>query len=193
MIISQILVTYENALLIHSYSESHHKSVAFLISAFLQFMLVFRVAKEIRVPYFFPRIRWWESNPRYRLSIPVTLERKLGEKLEAEILDLSPTGCFIKFRFPMVTDESLTLSFTLFEHTLKCQGTVVWLAQSAVTHPRGFGIKFDSLTKQQKRSLRLIHKKLKKISSFYRRFRYLASPEEFLKRLEELENSSRRV
>ncbi len=191
VVISQILVCYENALLVHEYAESHHKILAFLISTFLQFVLVLRVSQEIRVPYLFPRIRWWESNPRFKLSLPVVLIRKNGEKQEGEILDLSMAGCFIKLRSELNLDEKLTLNFSAFGHEVRCDGTVVWCAHSAVTHPKGVGIKLSLLSKEQKRALRIICRRLRKIGALYRSSRYLISQDEFLKKLEELETKER--
>jgi len=189
-IAAQILIAYENAIFALSDSESHHKLAAYLISILLQAIMIHRVAKEVRVPYFFPRIRWWESNPRYRLSAPIRLTRQNNEELEGEILDLSVVGCFIKLRSELKQDESLSLKFKIFGCELQCEGTAVWLATSTVTHPKGAGIKFGFLSKSQKRSLRHIQKRLKKIASFYRRSRYWMSQEDFTKELEAIENKN---
>jgi len=189
LLVSQCLVFYESAVFILNYSESHHKFLAFILSGFLQWGLVYRVSKEIRVPYFFPNIRWWESNPRYKLSVPVTLMRKEKDAQEGEILDLSMLGCFIKVQEGLLQDETVTLRFKLFGNDVQCEGRVVWLAQSAVTHPKGVGVKFGLLTKVHRRSLRGINRRLRKIATLYRRGRYLMNQEDFLKRLEELETS----
>lgn len=188
-LISQVMIVYENAILVHEYAESHHKFLVFVLAVLFQIVLTFRVAKEIRVPYFFPRIRWWESNPRYRLSVPLGIKRKNGGEGEGEILDLSPSGCFAKVRTDFAMDESVSLKFRIYGFEIECEGKVVWCAQSAVTHPKGVGIKFGVLSKSQKRSLRIIARRLKKIASHYRRSRYLMSQEEFLKHLQELEST----
>ncbi len=186
-LMTQFLILYESTSLILYFSESHHKLLVYLISIFTIGLLTYRVSKDIRVPYFFPKIRWWESNPRYRFSIPVTLTRKSGEIQVAEILDLSMTGCFVKLRNDLIQDENLSLKFRAFGYEIQSHGTAVWLAQTAVTHPKGIGIKFGLISKSQKRLLRALCRKLRKISSFYKRSRYLMSQEEFLKKLEEIE------
>jgi hypothetical protein len=190
LIISQVLVTYENAILVQGYAESHHKVFAFLLSILCQIGLIYRIAQEIRVPYFFPRIRWWESNPRYRLSVPVQFTDKSGKMFEGEILDLSATGCFIKFREDLARDELVSLRFKVFGHEIQTDGTIVWCAHSTVTHPKGAGVKFNVYHKSQKRSLRLIHRRLKKMADFYRRFRYLMSQDEFLTQMEKMESAT---
>jgi hypothetical protein len=187
-IVSQVLVFYENALFVLNFGESHHKVIAFLAASLFQVALIYRVAREIRVPYFFPRIRWWESNPRYRFSAPVKITRKNGDVLEGEILDIALSGCFIKCRGEVAQDELLVLHFQLYGTSFECPGTLVWCAQSTVTHPRGIGVKFNFLSKSQRRSLRAIQRLLKKISQHYRRFRYLMNTDDFLKNWEEIES-----
>jgi PilZ domain len=186
-IFSQVLLSAENALLLHSYAESHNKVIAYAFSLLIQGLLIYEINRELRVPYFFPKIRWWESNPRYRLSIPAVVVGKKEERIESEILDLSPLGCFAKLRMDLPQDTPVVIQFRIFNHEVNVDGAVVWLAKSAVTHPRGVGIKFLSASKDQRRALRKINRKLKKAGSLYRRYRYLLSQEEFLRRLEEIE------
>jgi hypothetical protein len=184
---ANVLIVYGNAILATEFGENHHKLLAFVASLAIIAGVMYRVAREIRVPYFFPKIRWWESNPRYRLSVPVKLSRKGGGQLDAEILDLSMGGCFVKMRHELSQDETVGLSFTAFGYFMKCDGVVVWRTESTVTHPRGAGIKFAALDRQQKRKLKLINYKLRKIAALYRKSRYLLNQDEFLKRLQEIE------
>lgn len=194
-VLFQVLLGLENASILLNYSESHHKISGFVFSLLLQGLLIFRVAKEIRVPYFFPKIRWWESNPRYRLSTPVKISRKnkqgVEEVLEGEILDVSVAGCFVKLRQDLRLDEKIVLQFHLFHFDFSCEGTAVWCTQSAVTHPKGVGIKFGILSRNQKRVLRFISRRLRKIAKFYRKSRYWMSQEEFVQKLHELETRGR--
>lgn len=190
-VVSQFILTYENASLVQRFSESHNKLLSFIISILLQLALVYRVAREVRVPYFLPKIRWWESNPRYRLLVPIKLVLKSGDELEGTILDLSHLGCFVKLKDDLQEGESLITEFEIFGQHLSCEGTVVWLADSTVTHPKGVGIKFFPKEKSQKKTLRLIQKRLRKIGLLYRKFRYLLSQDDFLKKLEQLESGER--
>ena len=188
-IVSQVLITYENAIIVSNYAESHHKVFAFIISLLTQALFVVRVGQEIRVPYFFPKIRWWESNPRLKLSVPVVLRRKDLTEITGAILDISMMGCFVKTREELRVDEKVTVLASLYGQDIACVGSVVWCAQTAVTHPHGVGVKFDFLTKPQRRALRLITHRLKRISSLYRRSRYLMSQEELVKELDQLEKT----
>ena len=57
-LVSQVLLAYENAILVQRFSESHNKLLSFVISIFLQIGLIYRVARELRVPYFFFFFCW---------------------------------------------------------------------------------------------------------------------------------------
>ena len=98
-------------------------------------------------------------------------------------------GCFLKLRNEMSQDEKIQVTFTVFQIPVTCEGTVVWRTQSTVTHPKGVGVKFLEVEKNQKRALKLIHRRLKRITQFYKRSRYLMSQEDFIKRLHELETT----
>ncbi len=188
-VIVNLLIVYQNAVMVNEYGETHHKALSFIFSIIVLGLIVYRVAREVRVPYFFPKIRWWESDPRYRLSVPAKLECAGTSLFSGDILDLSMGGCFMKLRTDLKQDEKVVLSFSIFQVSVRCEGTVVWRTQSTVTHPKGVGIKFFELDRDQKRALKIITRRLKRISDFYKRSRYLLNQEEFVKRLQELENT----
>lgn len=186
-ITTNFLIAWQNAIFVNQYGTSHHKVLAFAASLVFLIVMTVRVAREIRVPYFFPKIRWWESNPRYKLAVSAKMVRKDGSIVEGQILDLSLGGCFIKLRGELDLHEVLNLAFTVFGAPIEAQGVVVWRTQSTVTHPKGIGVKFYPFVRAQKRSMRQIHQRLRKINALYRSSRYLLNQEDFLKRLQELE------
>ena len=189
-LVFQGLLLYENAIIGSEYAESHHRAFVFIASVLMQIIIGMRVAREIRVPYFFPKIRWWESNPRYRVSIPVSIQKENGELILAEILDLSNSGCFIKLRPSLEISQKIKLNFRAYSQILSLSGTVVWDAMSTVTHPKGVGVIFEYPPRDQRKSLRFVYSRLRRVSSHYRRFRYWMEPAEFDKILLELESDT---
>jgi Tfp pilus assembly protein PilZ len=186
-IAANILIAYQTALIANDYAETHHQVFAYLAVLVGLVFTTIRVAKEVRVPYFFPRIPWWESDPRYRLSVPVTITFPRGEPIQGEILDLSLGGCFIKVRAEVYQDEIVLVEFTVLGQKLQLTGAVVWRTQSTVTHPKGVGVKFTEMDRRHRRSLRGITRKLRRATALSRKQRYLMNQEEFLKRLEKSE------
>lgn len=183
-LVNSLFVAYSNALLVAKYSASQNKLLAFLASIALLVGLILRVGKEVKVPYFLPRIRWWETNPRYKLVVPVKVERS-ESGFEGEILDISMGGCFVKTRTDMEQNERILVRFTIFGEPMEIGGTVVWRTQSSVTHPKGVGVKFDALDKLQKRIMKAATHHLKRISSA-QNSRDRMTQEEFSKCMETL-------
>lgn len=163
-LMNSLFVAYANALIAVRYSESNYKLLSFIVSITLLVGMILRVGKEIRVPYFLPKIRWWESHPRYKLSVPVKVERET-DGFEGEILDISIGGCFVKTRIDMNQNERILVRFTIFGEPLEIGGTVVWRSHSSVTHPKGVGVKFDVLDHLSKKVMKAACAHLKKISA----------------------------
>lgn len=174
-----------------AYSETYHPAVALPVLLFIGFLSFLYAVKKIRVPYFFPKIRWWENVPRYRLSVPLSFFRDRDSQQEqGKVLDISLGGLFLKTSAFFQEGEVLSFAFDVYGFQVRGKGKVIWLAPSAITYPRGVGIQFFPLAKVEKQNLRLILKKLKRLSRHYRRNRYWMSPELFLKRWEDIEHRS---
>jgi Tfp pilus assembly protein PilZ len=185
---TNLCICYNNAILASDYGTSSHRALAFMGSVLVLIAVMIRIAREVRVPYFLPRIRWWESNPRYKLVVPVVLKLENGERtIKGDILDLSMGGCFVKTRDTLALHDRVDLSFKALGKDVVCTGTIVWLTQSAVTHPKGVGVKFTPFSKEQKRQFKLLIQKLKEIATLYRNSRALENQDEFFKKIEEIE------
>jgi len=185
-LVTNILVVYSNAVMATHYAESHHTVLSFIFSMTLVIGLLFKIGREICVPYFLPKIRWWESNPRYKLSVPAKFKSaKTNAFGEGDILDISLDGCFIKTRTDIPLHEPLSMNFTMFNISVACPGIIVWRTGSTVTHPRGIGIKFAPVPRVQRRSLRMVVRHLGRITSLHRS-RYIMGQEEFARRMDAL-------
>ncbi len=133
---------------------------SFVITAYF----VHRIRAELYVPYFFPKIRWWESHAESRaITFPAKIERQDKKTLEGEVLDFSRKGCFIKIREDFVQDETVHIVLRVQGQPLSCLGCVAWRTTSAVTHPKGIGIKFQPRGIRGIRKMIAIERKVKKI------------------------------
>lgn len=187
-ILSNITLAYITAVTLAQYSARESEVLVFLATGLVQLSLIFLVGREIRVPYFFPKIRWWESDPRYKLSVPVKIIRPDKSELEAEIMDISLGGCFMKTHHYFLTDELVVLNFTLFERPLNCPGKIVWTTESTVTHPRGIGIKFEPLDKDTTYCLKQATEKLRKLARAYSQMTRERNWQEYLQREQQFQN-----
>ncbi len=126
----------------------------------LVFLLLFR---EIRAPYFNPRLRWWQTPPRYA----VTIECPLGK-----ILDIAIGGVFIESDLERELGGSETLRFTAFDQEVEVEGSIVWVCPGGETKPKGFGLKFLEVPPPARKGLKLITKELKKLGKKNRQYEH---------------------
>lgn len=181
-IFSNLLIAYETALDLVHYSVGDIKVTVFFMTVFFQCIAIFLVGREIRVPYFFPRIRWWESDPRYKLSVQAKIIRADKTEVEGEIMDISLGGCFVKSHSYFTPDEAVAIDFTLFDHPMHVTGHVVWRTESMVTHPKGIGVKFDTISKENSIYLKQATKKLRKLARVYNQIAREKNWQDYLQR-----------
>jgi Tfp pilus assembly protein PilZ len=179
---SNFTIMYQTAVALANDSVGDLKAAMFILTVVLQTVVVYIVGREIRVPYFFPRIRWWESDPRYKLSVQTKVVREDNSEIEGEIMDLSLGGCFVKTHSYFVPDEPVTLDFKLYERQLKCPGRVVWRTESTVTHPKGIGVKFERLDKETTFCLKQAAVKLRKLARVYSQWTRERNWQEYVQR-----------
>lgn len=181
-IFSNLLIFYQTATILTFYSQSDNKFLGFLATCLVQALFLLFVAREVRVPYYFPKIRWWESDPRYRLSVQAKLSKKDGSEMEGEIMDISLGGCFIKTHHYFALEDEILLDYSLFDKQIKCSGVVVWRTESRVTHPKGIGVKFNPIGKENTVTLKEASKKLQKLSRAYTQLAREKNWQEYLQR-----------
>jgi hypothetical protein len=161
---ANILILYENAVLLTGYGSRPNRLSVFLISVVLCMYFIYRTRTELYVPYFFPRIRWWESSAESRaVTLSARIEREGGSLIDAEILDFSRKGCFIKIREDFKQDEEVNIAFKIQGQPFTCPGMVVWKTQSSVTHPKGIGVKFKPRGIRGKRKMAALERKARSL------------------------------
>jgi len=166
-LLANFFIIIYNWKLAYNLGAPNHPYLSFWASFVVIFILVYRVRKRVRVPYFLPSIRWWESNPNHRFSLPVVINCRNQGTFSGEVLDLSLQGCFIKSRDDMLLYEPVQVSFVLFKKELSFQGRIVWKTGSSITNPKGVGIKFEALGRREGRRLRWIERRLRRLSWYY--------------------------
>jgi hypothetical protein len=93
-------------------------------------------SRQFRKPYFNPRLRWWETSPRYqaRLSVRITHASE-GETHPAEILDISRSGIFVSIE----SNPELPIGE---EHRIVLPTGIEVRAQIVRRTPAGYGFRF---------------------------------------------------
>lgn len=108
-----------------------------LLTATPAVALVLLVQREIRAPYFNPRVRWWEAEPRY--PIEATL---VGG---GTVRDISRLGVFVQQDPPLAVGTRGEWELEIEGKTLPIRGEVAWVSEAGAAHPPGFGLRFGAL------------------------------------------------
>jgi len=105
------------------------------------------VRKEIRAPYFNPRIRWWESKPRYAITMQVEMGND-RMKITGETYNISEGGMFMVSQSDVEIDEEFSVKL-MRDHSdsIHCEGRIVWVNPSGEALPQGFGFQFTQIEK----------------------------------------------
>ena len=152
------------------FGQSPLLGVPLAFTSFAIFGALYVLKSELRVPYFSPKIAWWESDPRYKISVPSQMTCS-DHFYRGDIMDISASGCFIKTKDPLKVDQVVQIRFSLFDRKFECNGRVVWRTESGVTHPKGVGVRFIALEKAVHTDLRETVKKLRSLSRKYKDLR----------------------
>jgi hypothetical protein len=101
---------------------------------------------EFRKPYLNPRLRWWETEPRYRVDLPVTLTKV---EHPGNLVDISRSGVLVEWTDAKTIPEiegilSLTLPTQISVPVLVSRRTA-----------RGYGLQFEKLDAKQKKDLKV--------------------------------------
>lgn len=126
------------------------------------FPVAYFLQKEIRAPYFNPRLRWWEQHKRLKEELNVEVLRENNEKLTTSTFDISEGGCFLQVDgiqdFVPGALLKLNISIDNLEY-VKTEGEVVWVSPGEGQYPQGLGIKFINLAKEGRWTLEKYIKK----------------------------------
>ncbi len=152
--VAQVLSAYLGIFILTNYSESHFKLVVFGVGLLTQYLMYQTVSREMRVPYLFPKIRWWESGIAGIHHLPVEFNTRSGGTFRGQLLDISPRGCFVKSPLDFPLGEEVSLKLEGYGQALLLSGWISWNARSTVTHPKGIGVRFVEGERAHRKRLR---------------------------------------
>ncbi len=100
-----------------------------------------------RLPYLNPKLRWWESDPRYKADFPVKFE---GAEKNGLLLDISRSGALVEW-----TDarSQPTLELDAESELVLPNGLRMRFHVARVTS-NGYGVRFIETNRQQRKMLK---------------------------------------
>ncbi len=142
---SMILISLFNA------NASFQPSRSTLVNLLILIPIGYFLRKEIRIPYFNPRVRWWQQAKRLKHSVHLSIH---GHELKT--YDLSDTGAFIATdqheHFEPKKQYPATLIYG--DQTVEMNAVVHWINPKDGEYPQGIGVAFTNLSSGTKRKIR---------------------------------------
>lgn len=108
----------------------------------------------VRRLYFDPRMRWWETKPRYKADFQCQVELK-GQQHWVEIKNISEGGAFLETSSEFQEGDLLKIYFKDSAGVLALNGEVVYRRHA---QPVGYGFKFEKVSSREPRLKELIRK-----------------------------------
>ena len=107
---------------------------------------------SVRQVYFNPRIRWWETKPRYFVEMPASVKIK-GKEKACTILNISEGGSSVETSTKIAPGTPISLRFTCFNREFHVGGEIVYQlkpsTQTAKKYTYGVQFVFTRTTKHE--------------------------------------------
>jgi hypothetical protein len=109
--------------------------------------IAYFLVPDVRAPFFNKKLRWWESKPRYRITIPAKIT---GNKItfQSEIINISQTGAFLKDNDLLTPGDVVSMTFE--SEGLLMEIPVKVISRHVISSTPGFGVQFYPTSITQK-------------------------------------------
>jgi c-di-GMP-binding flagellar brake protein YcgR len=153
-----ILIGYN--IFVYFHNPRYNLSMLIIFNVILAIVAGIFFRKHVIAPYFNPRLRWWETKPRFKIDIHADL--MLDEQIRSgDILDLSMSGFFMAFENTLSLGQVYTFDLKCLKRSVKVTGRVMRKSTEKEGYD-GFGIMFVRLTENEKTGINSIIKDLEK-------------------------------
>ena len=112
-------------------------------------VVVYMLSPEVRVLFLNPKMRWWESKPRYPVKIDAILSG--GPLLEkCTIIDISEGGVFVGANKDLKIGQAVKLDWSFQNLNFSIRSRVVYRGKK---NSAGYGIRFVKLDGETKQTM----------------------------------------
>lgn len=130
-------------------------TVALVVFYFINMLVIgYFLLPAVRRLYFDPRMRWWETKPRYKADFQSQVQFE-GQQHWVEIKNISEGGAFLETSSDFPEGTLLKIFFKDSQGVIHLDGQIVY---RRVQTPMGYGFKFDKASSKQPRLKELIRK-----------------------------------
>lgn len=146
-------IIHSTGMFVLSMFGSGHFRISYATIVNLLFLLPigYFISKEIRVPYFNPRMRWWEQSTRFLHDVKLKISGKV-----CTTYDFSENGAFISDdnAGSLSIGETVPAEIDLEKTIINCFADIRWINLKKSRYPVGYGIKFEKINPKDRTTLR---------------------------------------
>lgn len=110
---------------------------------------------KVRAPYYDPRLRWWETKPRYVFSTDLKITYN-NEAVEGKMTNVSEGGLFAIIPTMIEPNSMIDVGFDVLGNHVDLKAKIVYRKPDGTS----YGLQFASLSGDQKKSIKKIIAKL---------------------------------
>ncbi|MGE3973839.1 MAG: PilZ domain-containing protein [Bdellovibrionales bacterium] len=122
-----------------------------MVCALFSTAAAFFLQKHVSAPYFNPKLRWWDRNPRYRIQIAAKFQIDRQTR-KGNLLDISKGGCFTELDTKLIVGEEIEIRIMLLKFDFTTKAKVIWSCED----PKGYGLLFQGMTSRHRKELNQI-------------------------------------
>jgi hypothetical protein len=111
---------------------------AFYFACTIVFVSYF-LLPAVRAVYFNPRLRWWESKPRFKVMLDAKIQSAKNKKIKCTISEISSEGVYISSRTKLLLGQPVKISFSFLETSIENLNGIV--AYATLHGREGYAIK----------------------------------------------------
>lgn len=104
--------------------------------------------RHVSAPYFNPRLRWWERDPRYRVQVSAKFHIDRQTR-QGNLLDISRGGCFAELEAKLIVGEEIEMRMQMLKFDFTTRAKVIWNSHD----PKGYGLMFIGMTRRHRKEI----------------------------------------
>lgn len=99
-------------------------------------LVTYFLLPAVRITYFNPKVRWWESKPRYPLQLPIKISKQTPSgtpehgphypwQFQGTVQNISESGIFLQYKEGLALNETIRIGFDILGQWFEVSGVVV--------------------------------------------------------------------
>ena len=120
------------------------------------FLVSYILLPNVRAAYYIPRIRWWETKPRFKYFTDATVIFD-DQNHDCMINDIAEGGVFISATEDFLIDQQLKFKVKILGYEIESEAKITHKKEAS---PQGYGVQFLNISKELKLKMQRLCKQL---------------------------------